>query len=224
VCLPLCHKRPHVLLACSFDMKSFPWEFESKKEVLFYPEKPLKLEGDILEVGPGRGDLLLLQATSYPKKKYVAVELGRKRYFKLIPRIERRQLHNILLIQGDARIVLPRYFSNETFEKVYILFPDPWPKKRHAMKRLLSVEFISLLAKLLKSAGDLIVATDVKPYADWVVENAEQVTLLQNLGSPFVDNSVIENYETTFFEAKWREEGRTIYYLWYQRAYRPAEF
>jgi tRNA (guanine-N7-)-methyltransferase len=205
-------------------MKSFPWEFESNKEVLFYPAKPDTFVGDVLEIGPGRGDLLLLQATSCPKKRFVAIELGRKRYFKLIPRIERRQLHNILLIQGDARIVLPHYFSNETLEKIYVLFPDPWPKKRHAMKRLLSVDFISLLAKLLKSAGDLIVATDVKPYADWVVENAEQVTPLQNLGSPFVDNSAIENYETTFFEAKWRQEGRTIFYLWYRRADRPVEF
>jgi tRNA (guanine-N7-)-methyltransferase len=205
-------------------MKSFPWEFESNKEILFYPGKPDAFVGDVLEIGPGRGDLLLSLATSFPAKRFIAVEVGRKRYFKLIPRIEKKQLSNILLMQGDARIILPRYFSKNTFEKICILFPDPWPKKRHAMKRLLSVEFISLLAKLLKSAGDLIVATDVKPYADWVVENAEQVTPLQNMGSPFVNNLVIENYETTFFEAKWRQQGRTIFYLWYRRADRTAEF
>jgi len=198
-------------------MKSFPWEFESKKEVLFYPAKPQMFEGDILEVGPGRGDLLLSLATLFPAKRFVAVELGKKRYYKLIPRIQKKQLDNILLLQGEARIVLPRYFAEETFEKIYVLFPDPWPKKRHALKRLLSVEFISLLTRLLKTGGDFFVATDVRTYAEWVIENAGRVELLHNIGSPFVGTSALENYETTFFEAKWREEGREIYYLWYRR-------
>lgn len=198
-------------------VKSFPWEFESKKEVLFYPEKPQELGGDILEVGPGRGDLLLSLAASFPAKRFIAVELGGKRYFKLIPRIEKKQLRNILLIQGDARILLPRYFARETFEKIYVLFPDPWPKKRHALKRLLTVEFISLLAGLLKTEGDLFIATDVRPYAEWVVENARHVGLLRCMGSPFVDRSVLVDCQTTFFETKWHNEGRMIYYMWYRR-------
>ncbi len=198
-------------------MKSFPWEFESKKEVLFYPEKPEEFTGDILEVGPGRGDLLLSLAATFPAKRFVAVELGKKRYHKLIPRIEKKQLGNILLLQGEARIVMSRYFAEETFEKIYVLFPDPWPKKRHALKRLLSVEFISLLTLLLKAGGDFFVATDVRTYAEWVIENAGRVELLYNMGSPFVDSSVLVYYETTFFEAKWRDEGKEIYYLWYRR-------
>ncbi|MFQ6007813.1 MAG: tRNA (guanine(46)-N(7))-methyltransferase TrmB [Candidatus Zixiibacteriota bacterium] len=204
-------------------MKSYPWEFESKKEVLFYPEKPTTFAGDILEIGPGRGDLLLSLAESFPAKRFVAVEVGKKRYLKLIPRIERKLLTNILLIHGDARIVLPRYFEDETFERIYVLFPDPWPKKRHAYKRLLTTEFITLLAKLLKVEGDLIIASDVRSYIDWLVENARRVELLHCVGSPFVDSSVLENYEATFFEAKWREAGRAIYYLWYRRVDRTAD-
>ena len=214
---PSCGRCPHLQPANSTDMKSFPWEFESKKEILFYPEKPDAFDGDILEIGPGRGDLLLSLAALFSTKKFVAVEVGKKRYYKLIPRIEKKELVNILLIQGDARIILPRYFDEETFEKIYVLFPDPWPKKRHALKRLLTTEFIRLLAKLLKVEGDLIIATDVRQYAEWVVENAEQVVTLKSMGSPFVDSSVLDNYETTFFETKWREEGRAIYYLWYRR-------
>ena len=198
-------------------MKSFPWEFESAKEVLFYPAKPDECTGDILEVGPGRGDLLLSLAASFPDKRFVAVELGRKRYYKLIPRIEKKGLENILLIRGDGRIVLPRYFAGKTFEKIYVLFPDPWPKKRHAPKRLLRAEFLSLLAGFLKPRGDLFIATDVTFYAVWVVENARQVGLLQNMGTPFVEGCVLADYEPTFFEMKWRMEGRAIYYLWYRR-------
>lgn len=198
-------------------MKTFPWAFESKKEVLFYPERSDHFTGDVLEIGPGRGDLLLSLAASFPSKRFVAIELGRKRYYKLIPRIEKKQLHNVLLIKGDARIHLTKCFAEESFEKIYVLFPDPWQKKRHAYKRLLKVEFISLLARLLRTGGDLFIATDVRLYAEWVVENAAQVGLLHSMGSPFVDRTVLADYETTFFEMKWREEGRVIYYLWYRQ-------
>jgi len=197
-------------------MKSFPWEFETAKEVLFYPEKPTAFAGDILEVGPGRGDLLLSLAGSFPAKRFVAIELGKKRYYKLIPRIEKKELGNVLLLHGDARIVLPKYFREETFEKVYILFPDPWPKKRHAPKRLLTRDFLSLLARFLKPGGNLFIATDVTFYAVWVVENAVRVPQLHNMGSPYVNSTVLADYEPTFFEMKWRAEGRAIHYLWYR--------
>ncbi len=198
-------------------MKFFPWEFESTKDVLFYPKKPDEFTGNVLEVGPGRGDLLLSLAAVSPAEKFVAIELGKKRYHKLIPRIEKKGLVNILLIQGDARIVLPRYFAENMFEKIYVLFPDPWPKKRHAPKRLLNIDFLSLLARFLRPGGDLFIATDVTFYAVWVVENATQVALLHNMGSPFVDGSVLADYEPTFFEMKWRAEGRAIHYLWFRR-------
>ncbi len=198
-------------------MKTFPYEYEAKKEVLFYPEKPSDFSGDVLEIGPGRGDLLLSLAEAYPQKKFVAIELGKKRYYKLIPRIEKKGLTNILLIQGDARIILPKYFSSETFERIYILFPDPWPKKRHAPKRLMNTEFLTLITRYLLPGGNLISATDVASYAEWVIENVTQVPSLKNLGTPYVEASVLNDYEPTFFEMKWRQEGRHIYYMWFRR-------
>ncbi len=198
-------------------MKTFPWEFEAAKECLFYPEKPDHFEGDILEIGPGRGDLVLSLAELFPGKRFVAVELGKKRYHKLVKRIEKRQLSNFLLIQGDARIVLPRHFSQETFEKTYVLFPDPWPKKRHVPKRLLTTDLLTMLAGYIKPGGDLFVATDVTFYALWVIENAARVPLLENMGAPYVGSAQLADYEPTFFEMKWRAEGRAIHYLWYRR-------
>ncbi len=198
-------------------MKTFPLKFEAAKKVLFYPEEPDTCVGDILEVGPGRGDLLLSLATLFPEKRFVAIELGKKRYYKLPPRIEKKQLDNILLIKGDARIVLPKYFKKAAFEKIYVLFPDPWSKKRHAPKRLLDAQFLALLGQFLRPDGDLFMATDVAAYAEWVVESAAGVPILRNLGRPFVDGSDLADYEPTFFEMKWRSEGRPIFYLWYRR-------
>jgi tRNA (guanine-N7-)-methyltransferase len=199
-------------------MKEFPLEYESKKEVLFHPGKPESFDGDILEIGPGRGDFLLSAAEQLPEKKLVAIELGKRRHFKLIPRIEKKGLANILLIQGNARIVLPRYFKPETFEKTYVLFPDPWPKKRHYMHRLMTVEFITLLAEFLKIGGELYFATDFWPYADWVVDNVAQVPQLKSQGKPFFTTiDEMAYYSPSFFEQKWRNEGRAIYYMRYEK-------
>ncbi len=195
-------------------MRSFPLEFERRKEILFYPARPGRPAGDILEIGPGRGDFLLWVAEHCPDKKIVAVEIDKGRYYRLIPRIERKGLTNILLMQGNARVVLPEIFPAGTFEKCYVLFPDPWPKRRHIPHRLMSVEFVTILARMLRVGGELYCATDFWPYADWVADNAAQIPLLQNLGAPYFSNAAdIPHYNPTFYEKKWRGEGRAIYYL-----------
>jgi tRNA (guanine-N7-)-methyltransferase len=198
-------------------MRQFPYEYESRREVLFYPEKPDRVGGDILEIGPGRGDLLFAMAEKSPEKEFVAIEYLIKRYFKLIKRIERLGLQNILLIQGRAQIVMPRLIAPDTFGRVYVMFPDPWPKERHAPHRLLTVDFLNILACTLKAGGDLVIATDFRPYAEWVVENAQQVPSLENAGSPYCDSSAIPDYAPTFFEQKWRDQRREIYYMRFRK-------
>ncbi|MBI4411736.1 MAG: tRNA (guanosine(46)-N7)-methyltransferase TrmB [Deltaproteobacteria bacterium] len=203
-------------------IKQFPYDYEQKKEVLFYPplrqgERETCLKGDILEIGPGRGDLLLAMATSQPDKKFVAVEIGKKRYFRLIPRIEKKGLKNILLIRGDARVIIPQFFGEATFEKIIVLFPDPWPKDRHAFRRLLQVEFLWLLAHHLKKGGEFVFGTDVEGYALWVVENLSGVQMLENKLAPRPYVLALPNLIPTFFEQKWRGMGKSIFFLSYRK-------
>ena len=189
--------------------KLFPYEFEAKKELLFYPTKPDIFSVDVLEIGPGRGDSLLFLAQKDPTKKFVAVEIGKKRYFRLIPRLEKKEIKNVLLIRGDARVVLPQFFKEGTFEKIYVLFPDPWPKDRHAFRRLLTIEFLTLVAHHLREKGELIIATDVESYANTTLENLEQIQSLQE--KKISDDSPLPLQ--TFFEQKWRGQGKKIYTL-----------
>lgn len=198
-------------------MRQFPYEWESKREILFYPQKQDRVSGDILEIGPGRGDFLFALAEKWPEKKIVGVEFLKKRHFKLIKRIERRGLSNILLVQGRAQIVVPRHFEMGAFERIYVLFPDPWPKDRHIPHRLMTADFMAILACLLKPSGDLVVATDYRLYAEWVIENSTRVATLENTGSPYCRASDVPDYLPTFFEQKWREEGRDIYYMRFRR-------
>lgn len=185
---------------------------------MFYPCQPESLRGDILEIGPGRGDFLLSAAKQCPDKKLVAIELDKGRYYRLIPRIEKSGVTNILLIQGDARAILRRFFAKGSFEKIYVLFPDPWPKRRHIPHRLMSTEFLNFLAEMLCPDGELHSATDFQPYAEWVVDNAQRVNQLKNVGNPYMsDITDMPYYNPTFYETKWRKDGRTIFYLRYKK-------
>ncbi|MBU8932766.1 MAG: tRNA (guanosine(46)-N7)-methyltransferase TrmB [candidate division Zixibacteria bacterium] len=198
-------------------MKTFPFQYEAGKPILIYPEGSETKGGDVLEIGPGRGDLLLDLAEAMPAARLVAIEIGKRRYYRLIPRIEKRGLSNIQLIGGDARIVLTNHFSQGAFDKIYVLFPDPWPKKRHAYRRLLNTEFIELLTRFLTVDGDLFMATDVDWYAEWAANNAESLPQLENMGNPYVDASELFSYTPTYFEQKWRADGRSIYYMRFRR-------
>lgn len=196
-------------------IKLFPYDYEAGKEIQFYPDKPEVFDADVLEIGPGRGDLLMELATTQPKKKFVAVEIGKKRFYRLIPRLEKKEITNILLIRGDARVVVPRFFSEGTFERIFVLYPDPWPKDRHSFRRLLNTEMISLLSHHLKRDGDLVFASDVKIYADWVLENAAHVTSLKRLEVKPGTLFPLLATHPTYFEDKWVAAGKEMHYLWF---------
>lgn len=194
-------------------MKEFPLDYHEKRGVQMFPAQRDRVSGDFLEIGPGRGDLLLELATRYPDKRLVAIELGGKRYFKLVRRLQRREISNVQLIWGPAQLAVPKYCEPEAFERIYVLFPDPWPKDRHAHHRLLQAEFIRQLVSRLKPGASFFFATDFKEYADWVVANLAEVASLRILGNPFSTREQIADYFPTFFEQKWREAGKEIYYL-----------
>jgi tRNA (guanine-N7-)-methyltransferase len=191
--------------------RTFPWEWEWQKPVPIYPEDSEPGVGDILEIGPGRGDLLLALAEKMPDKRFVAIELGKRRFYRLIPRLEKRGLTNVQLLCGDARVIMRKYLREPVFEQAYVLFPDPWPKKRHAYKRLLSTPFLSELTGILRPTAKLYFATDVAWYADWVRENARQLDDLVVSALPPNRESSLFAETMTFFEEKWRSEGRTIH-------------
>ena len=89
-------------------MKEFPLEYHLRRGVQMFPETREQLAGDVLEVGPGRGDLLLDLAARYPDKQLVAIELGGKRYFKLIRRLRRKEITNVHLIWAPAQLAVPK--------------------------------------------------------------------------------------------------------------------
>ncbi len=179
--------------------------------ILTYPEGiELRPAGRLLlEIGPGRGDFLFHLAQENPEAQVVGVEIKPKRFEKLQPRIERLELTNILLFCGDARLVLPEKIPANAVAQLYILFSDPWPKKRHAKHRLFQESFLRELVRVTQPGGTIIIAHDDPNYR---LQMEEEFAKLPELTySP-------EGIDfPTFYAEKWKQEGRRLYSFSYRK-------
>ncbi len=123
----------------------------------------------ILEIGSGMGDATAQIARQCRENDYLAVEVHRPGTGSLIRHIEKEKLSNIRLISHDIVDVLKYQIPESSFDCVYIFFPDPWPKKKHHKRRLISASFFHLIKQILKKHGRLFIATDWKNYAEHII-------------------------------------------------------
>jgi tRNA (guanine-N7-)-methyltransferase len=122
-----------------------------------------------LEIGFGGGEHMAGQAERDPELLIVGVEPFLNGFASALRHVEERGLANVRVEQGDAREVAGR-MPDGCLDRVFILFPDPWPKSRHHKRRIAQPEFLAELARLLKPGGRLRFATDWAEYADWALE------------------------------------------------------
>ena len=113
-------------------------------------------------MGFGRGRSLLERARVAPEARLVGVEVRPKWVVKLAERLEREALSGRVRIwAADVRELLPRCGPDGCLERIFVHFPDPWWKKRHARRRVVDEAFVAQAARLLRSGGQLFVQTDV---------------------------------------------------------------
>jgi tRNA (guanine-N7-)-methyltransferase len=124
-------------------------------------------DGQVLEIGFGGGEHLVAQAARAPQLGFVGIEPFLNGIAKALGGVEDQALSNVRLHRGDARDVLPR-FADASFDRIFLLFPDPWHKKRHAKRRFVQQSTRDDFARILKPGGALRIATDVRSYADHV--------------------------------------------------------
>jgi len=118
-----------------------------------------------LEIGFGNGENLVALAAAHPARDYLGIEVHRPGVGRALLALEERGLANVRLICHDAVEVLERQIAAGSLDEVLILFPDPWPKKRHHKRRLIQPPFVALIARALAVGGTLHLATDWQPYA-----------------------------------------------------------
>ncbi len=126
-----------------------------------------------VEIGAGAGGFAIGQATAHPELDLVAIEVRKKLARYIEDRRKRRGLGNLLVIEGDGRVLLPRLFAPRSVDAIHVQFPDPWWKRRHHDRRLVDDGFSVLLYNLLRPGGLMEVRTDVKQRGIEMVEVLE---------------------------------------------------
>ena len=170
----------------------------------------------VMEIGFGDGGNLLEIAADSPGVDFIGVEVHPPGIGHCLLGIESRALPNIRVIAHDAVEVLGAQFGPDSLDEVLLYFPDPWPKKRHYKRRIVQPAFVALVADRLKPGGAFRLATDWKPYAEWMVEVLTGEPRLANAAphGPFSDAGTRGQ---TRFEARGRRLGLPVFDLAYRR-------
>lgn len=177
------------------------------------PEAPLELE-----IGPGKDDFVVQAAKGAPTTNFLAIERNRERVGKLCGKIRRGAVaHSVRVFLGDARYVVDRLLRPDQLRAAYIHFPDPYPKRRHAKRRLLQPDFVARLAGRLAPGAPLNVVTDVRPYAEQILRCLEATPGLVNRVAPGQWATELPGYHQSVYERKRRAAGCTIHYLLFAR-------
>jgi len=121
-----------------------------------------------VEIGMGGGEHFVHQASQNPNVHMIGFEPFQNGMAKTLGAVERMQLKNISLEMTDARTVLAR-FNNHSLDRIFILYPDPWPKRRHWKRRLIEHNFVAELARLLKPGAVVRFVSDISHYQQWAL-------------------------------------------------------
>lgn len=178
---------------------------------------PAQMRDVWLEVGFGGGEHLAAQAGRNPDIGIIGAEPYIAGMAKLLTKIAARDLQNIRLYQSDARDIIGA-IPDASLGRVFVLFPDPWPKTRHHKRRFVSVEMLDLLARVMRRGAELRFATDDRSYLVWALERLTVHPAFRWIAEAPADwRTRPEDWPETRYEAKALRSSRSCTYLRFER-------
>lgn len=154
----------------AFDDNWSRWGLEHSAGALDFEQAFDEPGPRILEIGFGMGQSLAAMAQAAPQSRFVGIEVHKPGVGRLLHTMESESVDNIRVYCHDAVEVLRDCIADAALDTVQIFFPDPWHKKRHHKRRLVSPGFVGLLAQKLRPGGLLHLATDWQHYAEQMME------------------------------------------------------
>jgi tRNA (guanine-N7-)-methyltransferase len=191
---------------------SVPEEGPVTSEALFGDSRPLHFE-----IGFGSGEHLAFRADLLPDHGFIGAEPFLNGVVGALQHIRDGRLANIRLHMGDALDVLERV-PDGALTMVYLLHPDPWPKARHAKRRMVNPGPLDLIAAKLKPRGEFRLGTDDPTYCRWsmmVMNGRREFEWLAESAKDFLTRP--DGWPQTRYEAKARRKGHEVWYFRYRR-------
>jgi tRNA (guanine-N7-)-methyltransferase len=174
-------------------------------------------EAVCLEIGFGGGENLIAQATATPSVGFIGCEPFVNGMAKILAWIEAGGIDNVMLYAGDA-VDLLAWLPDASIVKVDLLYPDPWPKRRHWKRRFVQDRTVAMIARVTRPGGLFRFATDIPDYAAWTLER-----LLRSPDFVWTAERADDwrqpwsGFQGTRYEAKAKREGRVPCYLEFRR-------
>jgi tRNA (guanine-N7-)-methyltransferase len=182
-----------------------PEEYKGKWNEAFQNENPLHIE-----VGTGKGQFLLGMAKQNPHINYIGIEVYESVIVSALDRLIEAELPNFKLLNVNAE-ELEKYFTKNDVERVYLNFSDPWPKKRHAKRRLTYKGFLQSYENILVNEGEIHFKTDNQGLFEFSLMSFSEYGLLLKFLSLDLHKSDFEGNIMTEYEEKFSQKGQRIY-------------
>lgn len=175
-----------------------------------------------LEIGFGGGEHLAFQAARHPEIGFIGVEVFDNGIARLVADIARQRLANIRIFADDARLLLAR-LPPRSIDRIFILFPDPWPKRRHWRRRLIAPAILDHLATIMTEGAELRLATDDPGYLAWILQHLTEHPDFEWLARRPADwRERSPDWPPTRYEDKARAAGRAPVFLRARRRQRAG--
>lgn len=172
-----------------------------------------------LEIGIGNGEFIVWIAKKNLQSNFIGVEVSKKYLRKAANRVAKEGLKNVKLMHIEASKFISKFLERETLSGIYINFPDPWIKKKHQKRRLISKPFIWLVADRLTLDGFLLMVTDCENYAREVVELFSECQAFVPLWNTPIKNE-LSDYYLTKYARKWLSSGMPLFYVGFKKKFR----
>ncbi|MCB9799377.1 MAG: tRNA (guanosine(46)-N7)-methyltransferase TrmB [Candidatus Omnitrophica bacterium] len=185
-----------------FKIEPFPYA------ELLNAQKPLEIE-----IGCGKAKFIIQRAATHPEINFLAIDRVAKWMNVGKRRAEKRPLENLKFMRVDAWVMLDHYLPPESVDVFHIYFPDPWPKKKHLRRRLVTVHLLKALYERLKSGGRIYLASDFTDYffsmQEVVRDSGLPWAVRQSRNQRLQDDVLMK----TNYEIKYEAEGRQLNYM-----------
>ena len=182
-----------------------PSEYKGKWNKLFNNSNPI-----YIEIGMGKGKFIIKNAIENPNINYIGIEMSDSVILRAVEKTNDLELNNLYLIRMDARLINDIF--NKEIDLIYLNFSDPWPKERHAKRRLTSPIFLERYDSIFKNSKHIIMKTDNKDLFNYSVESLKEYGYnINDISYDLHKNK--NNIITTEYEDKFTNMGIKINYL-----------